>query len=183
MKTRMTNANISELKRNVDAAISAYQKNRPINLQGLIVDATKEKILCLIREKLTPDKFEALVGWYFQKVWATQVISPSKNETDKEGDADIMAIFEPIRTIVYVQAKHHEGETSSWAMQQIKEYRAKEETLDDGYARSAWAVSSCDSYSRDCVKEAKSAGVLLFSGLQFVEMLLRVGFEGIEAAL
>ena len=111
---------------------------------------------------------------------ATSVDYPAKNAPDKEGDADVVATFEQIKTIIYVQAKHHKDETPDWAIQQIKDYQSKEAASDDGYTRSAWVVSTCDRYTTACQEAAKSSGVLLFDGLQFAEMILRAGIDRME---
>ena len=74
-----------------------------------------------VLDSLSPDQFEQLIQGYFNELGATADI-PGKNEQDKEGDADIVATFEPLKLIVYVQAKLHDGTTDGWAVKQIKEY-------------------------------------------------------------
>jgi hypothetical protein len=89
-----------------------------------------------------------------------------------------------------VQAKHHTGETDDWAVNQIRDYRDKKnarskeaDTMDDGYARLAWVVSSADKFSPECISLAKQNKVLLLNGKDFVRLLLNAGIEGLDTAL
>ena len=112
MKIRSTNANISDLKKNIEEAFTSIKNNEPINIHALILDKNLESTKSIIKEKLNPDKLEKLVLYYLRKVGATDTYTPSKNESGKEGDADVVATFEAIKTIIYVQVKFHDGETS-----------------------------------------------------------------------
>ncbi len=48
-----------------------------------------------------------------EKIGAEYSIIPAKNKPGKKdgADADIIAEFENIKHIIYIQAKHHEGES------------------------------------------------------------------------
>jgi hypothetical protein len=182
MKIRMTTSDISDLQASVDQAIAAFRSNHPINLYTTLLERHTKATLDAICRELNDAKFEQLIEWYFWKVGATQVEVPSKNESGKEGDADIVATFEPLRTIIYVQAKFHTGETDDWAVQQIKDYRDKKDAMDDGYARNAWVVSTADKFSEECISLAKQNKVLLLNGRDFVRLLLNAGIEGLDTA-
>jgi len=187
MKIRGTNCDISDLQESVDRAIA----RRPINLHTTLLEQNTQATLDAICHLLSDTKFEQLIKWYFEKVGAKAEIPP-KNESGKEGDADadVVATFEPLRTIIYVQAKHHTGETDDWAVNQIRDYRDKKnarskeaDTMDDGYARLAWVVSSADKFSPECISLAKQNKVLLLNGKDFVRLLLNAGIEGLDTAL
>jgi hypothetical protein len=185
MKSRSTNLNISDLRGSINSAIAAFDAQRPINLHSKITDSTVQTILTILRKELNPDKFELLLKWYFKRVGALSVSIPSRNKRDKEGDADIIATFEPIKTIIYVQAKFHEGETSTWALEQIMAYRdsmANKDSTDD-YSQISWVVSTADTYSEAAIKLAKEQSVRLINGEQFVIMLLQAGITGLDEAL
>ena len=183
MKIRTTNADISDLKESIDKALDGIAKGQPINIYAQIIAKTSQSILETIKTELTPDKFESLVKWYFQRIGASEVSIPSKNERGKDGDADVVAVFEPIKTIIYVQAKFHSGETSSWAIEQIKGYKNQKETMDDGYSKISWVISSADNFSKESYDYAKEAKVQLIDGKQFTTMLLDAGIVNLDKAL
>jgi predicted Mrr-cat superfamily restriction endonuclease len=183
LKIRFTTAKITDLNKSIDRALAAHQQGRPLNLYSELLNSQIPSTLALIKSQLNPDKFEKLIEWYFYKVGATRVHIPAKNEPGKEGDADVVAEFEPIKTIIYVQAKAHTGETSEWAASQIKQYKEQKEADDDDYARLPWVVSSADQFSEDCRRLAKENKVRLFAGEDFVRLLLEAGIGGLEKAL
>ncbi len=183
LKIRDTNALMNDLGKNIEEAITNFNNNKPIDLHSIIVDNHVKTTLKLIQDNLDDSKFEKLIKWYFEKAGANNVVIPAKNESDKEGDADIVATFESIKTIIYVQAKKHKGETSQWALNQINDYVThKEESTDDGYSKLAWVVSTADTFSEICEEKAKLAGVQLINGLQFSQMLLEVGIGDLDSA-
>lgn len=182
MKIRSTNADITDLKDSIEKALSAYERGKPLNLHSMIINNTEEQIIDLIRKDLTPDKFEILIKWYFQRIGASEVYIPSKNESGKEGDADVVAIFEPIKTIIYSQVKYHNGETSLWAIEQIKSYKDQKETMDDGYSKISWVITSADGFSKDAYEFAKEAKVQLIDVHQLIKMLLEAGIVNLDKA-
>jgi len=183
LKIRETNALINDLGKSIEEAILNFNNNKPIDLHSMIIDNHVNATLKLIHDNLDDSKFEKLVKWYFKKAGASNVIIPAKNESDKEGDADIIATFESIKTIIYVQAKKHKGETPQWALNQINDYIShKEESTDDGYSKIGWVISSANKFSNECEDKAKIAGVQLINGLQFSQMLLEVGIGDLDSA-
>ena len=183
MKIRSTNADITDLKVSIEKALEGFTKGQPLNIYAQIISKTRQSILDTIREELTPDKFEILVKWYFQRIGASDVYIPSKNESGKEGDADVIAVFEPLKTIIYSQVKFHTGETSSWAIEQIKNYKDQKDTMDDGYSKISWVISSADNFSKESYDFAKEAKVQLVDGKQFTTMLLEAGIVNLDKAL
>ena len=185
MKIRQTNANINDLQKNVEEALKAFKEKKPINIYAQIVEKVSLQILDTIHSVLNPDKFESLVKLYFQRIGATSVYIPPKNEREKEGDADVIATFEPLKTIIYTQVKFHEDETSAWAIEQITDYKSKRDKdgLDDGYSKIAWAISSCTNFSEEALNMAKESKTQLIDGKTFVTMLLDVGIASLNGVI
>jgi predicted Mrr-cat superfamily restriction endonuclease len=181
MKLRNTNANISDLEGNIKKAIEAFKEQKPINLKSSLMKSSIERWLKIMRNELTPDKFERLVGKYMERVGAASVeISPEKNWKDKAGDVDVVAVFESIKTVINVQVKKHEGETPDWAVYQIKDFAQSKQSVSDGYSRVYWVISSSDSFSEEAERLAVENNVLLFDGKQFIQMLMEAGIENID---
>lgn len=181
MKTYNTNLGISDLEKSVKSALDSFKLNKPVNFHAEIIEKSTSIVLKEIIEKLNPSKFEELIKWYFLRIGASEVIIPSKNERDKAGDADIVATFEGIRTIICVQAKFHTKETASdWAINQIVEYKGNKDLMDDGYIRLAWVISSANSFSEDCCAYAKEQKVLLLDGRDFSKMILEAGLSNLD---
>ena len=178
MIIRQTNADISDLAESIEYARKAFEQKKTINLKKQMVEETAPKLLSLI-EKLTNDlKFENLVEWYLKSIGA-RVDTPNKNESPTEdGDADKVAFFENIKTAIMVQVKKHEGTTDDWAIQQIKAFKANHNYGD--YHTQMWVISSCHDFSARAKIEAESEGVRLINGIEFAEMILNAGLEGLN---
>jgi hypothetical protein len=180
MKVRNTNANISDLKESIKKAYDSYKANKPLNLKSILYEISTEYWLNAILSELNETKFEGLVQNYFWKVGATEVYIPSKNEADKSGDVDVVATFESIKTIINVQVKYYRGQTSDWAIQQIRDFAKTKEGMGDGYSRQYWVISSSDSFSNEGIKLAVENNVLLIDGRQFVQMVMDAGIQNIN---
>jgi predicted Mrr-cat superfamily restriction endonuclease len=183
MKIRSTNADMSDLKGSIEKALEGFTKGQPLSIYSQIITKTQQSILDTIRGELTPGKFEILVEWYFKRIGASDVYIPSKNESGKEGDADVVAVFEPLKTIIYSQVKFHTGETSSWAIEQITNYKDQKDSMDDGYSKICWVISSADNFSKQSYDFAKEAKVQLIDGKQFTTMLLEAGIVNLDKAI
>ncbi len=182
MKMRSTTADITDLAASVNKSLEAFRNKRPIKLHSQILDATQDHLLKLIQNELIPDKLESLIAWYFERIGATEVTMPPKNEPDKQGDADIVAVFEHLKTIYYVQAKHHKGITSQWAAQQVKEYKDQKDRMDDGYSKIAWVVTTAEAFSPECIQLAKENSVGLFAGPDIARMIFEAGIQKLDKA-
>src|SRR5690606_1825640 len=183
MKIRQTNANINDLKLSVEKSIENYSINKPIHLHSIIIDKTANFVLDAIKAELNPDKFEKLVKTYFLTIGANSVSIPAKNERDKEGDADIVAVFENIKLIIYIQAKFQTGKINEWGTNQILDYKTNKESIDDGYNKIAWVITSADSFNDAAEKIATENEIQLIDGVEFSKMLLNAGFNRINTAL
>jgi hypothetical protein len=181
MKIRQTNADISDLAESINKIINA---DTPINLYASLIDTLAEKLLDIIKTQLNPDKFELLVKWYFNKIGATNTYRPAKNSSDKYdgADADIVAEFEPLKIIFYVQAKLHDGRTSQWAVEQISKYKNQHEFAAGDYFIIPWVISTADSFSNEAVVMAQNNNVRLIGGIEFAQMLIDSGITDINKA-
>ena len=192
MRYRGTNVVCNDkLKKSIDDAINNFKEKKPINLFLDIVDSCRDNILKLIKEKLDDKKFEKLIKLYFKQCGANDVYKPSKADND-EGDCDVEAVFEPIKTVIHVQAKAHKGYTNEWAIKQIKEYIENEkenneyiedEMEDNRYIHIGWVISTCDDFSNEAKKLADKNNILLINGETFAEMLIRSGIHTIDKNL
>jgi hypothetical protein len=177
MKIRQTNANINDLKNSVEESIVNFTTNKPIHLHSIIIDQTAGIVLDAIKKELNPDKFEKLVKTYFLAIGANSVSIPAKNEGGKEGDADIVAVFENIKLIIYTQVKFQKGQISEWGATQINDYKTNKESIDDGYNKIAWVITTADTFNVKAENQAKESEIQLIKGLEFSKMLLNAGIN------
>ena len=184
MKIRTTSADITDIGEFVESGIKAGKENKPITLYGDVIDPLVDRMRASIMSTLNPDKFEQLVKWYLERCGASSAWIPAKNESGKKdgADADIVAEFDNLKYIVYVQAKWHEGETSDWAVYQIDSYKNQKSEGDSSYTYATWVVSSADKFSAQAVADAEEKGVRLIDGKEFARMLLDIGLLDINDA-
>lgn len=191
MKIRNATANVSDLDKEVTEAIKRFEENKPIDFHVEAVSTVyaienssmKSNLIETMTSKCSPDQFEELVQWYLKKIGADATEIPAKNEPGKSdhADADVVAIFEALKCIIYVQVKQYKGETSDWAIKQIAKYKKQFEDVADEYNYLSWVISS-GQFSKDVSEKAKAAGVRLIDGDGFAEMLIDVGLKGINTA-
>ena len=177
MKIRQTNASINDLKSSIEKSIENFKVNKPIHLHSIIIDKTSNTVLEAIKNELNPDKFEKLVQAYFKTIGANEVSIPAKNERNKDGDADIVAVFENIKLIIYIQAKFQKDRISEWGTTQILDYKTNKESIDDGYNKVAWVITTADTFNDKAENLAKENEIQLINGLEFSKMLLNAGIN------
>ena len=184
MKIRTTSADITDLGELVESGIKAGKENKPITLYEDVIDSLVECMRASIMSTLNPDKFEQLVKWYLERCGASSAWIPKKNEPGKKdgADADIVAEFNNLKYIVYVQAKWHSGETSDWAVYQIDSYKNQKSEGDSSYTYATWVISSAEKFSEQAVANAEEKGVRLIDGKEFARMLLDIGLLDINDA-
>ena len=181
MHFRGTNINCNKIKDLIDSSIKRFKENKPIDLFSDIVDKCGDDILKLIKEKLNPAKFEKLIQLYFKQCGANDVYKPSKADND-EGDCDVEALFEPIKTVIHVQAKFYDKVAGKWAIEQINDF-IEVINEDDGYIHIGWVISTCDDFSDKAKELAAQNNRLLINGETFAEMLIRSGIHTIDKNL
>lgn len=184
MKTRNTNADISDLKRNLEEALEAYKNNQPLNFRSDAMKCLAPKLLKMICDRLNSKKFELLLKSYFERIGANNVSIPPRNQKGREGDADIIASFDRIRVTIYIQAKLHgpNTRTNEWAVKQIVDYKDWKKRVGNRSDEHnlCWVVSTCDDFTEECKQIARANGVVLINGIEFAEMLLDAGIEGFK---
>ena len=180
MKTRQANAQIDDLKNEIEVALDAKEA---VSIHDITINNIRDVMKQIILTNVTPDRLEQLVGWYFEKKGASRVVIPAKNESWKKdgADADVIAEFEDLRVIFYVQVKEHIGETDEWSVKQIKEYGDQMQTR-NGYTYIPWVLSTA-AFSENAEKQANDAGIRLIPGDEFMAMLLDCGIDTIDQAL
>lgn len=178
MHYRGTNVDCDDISNSIESSIKNFKKKAPINLSLDIIDACSNEILKLIKSKLNPIKFEELIKLYFNQCGASYVDKPDKIN-NKDGDSDIDASFDIIKTIIHVQAKFHEGNTDKWAIEQINDF-IKNKSNDDGYSHIGWVISTCDDFSEEAKMKAYENNISLINGKTFAEMLIRAGVSSLE---
>ena len=181
MHFRGTNINCNDIKDSIDSAVKNFNEKKPIDLFSDIVDKCGDDILKLIKEKLNPAKFEKLIQLYFKQCGANDVYKPSKSDND-EGDCDVEALFEPIKTVIHVQAKFYDKVAGKLAIEQINDF-IEVINEDDGYIHIGWVISTCDDFSDEAKKLASQKNILLINGETFAEMLIRSGIHTIDKNL
>lgn len=175
MKIRQTNADITDIKDEIESALENFKINRPINLREIMLEELAPNVLKQINSKLNDYKLEDLIGWYMELLGA-RIETPSKSESPTEmGDADKVAYFDRLNLVIMVQAKKHENITDSWAVEQIKAFCQNHNY--DSYQTQMWVVSTCDDYTDEAKKLANEEGVRLINGLELARMILETGLR------
>ncbi len=180
MKARQTTLCVTGLSTSIEDAINRHKEKRVISLRSQVMESCAKRVLEIIEKDITPDQFEKVICDYFRRVGASAEIPPKKNESGVEGDADVIATFEALKVIIYVQAKRHN--TDRWAVEQVEKYRRTKGEMDgdDGYTLIAWVISSAKEFTQKCEEGAKSENIRLVNGPEFARMLLDAGIEGLE---
>ena len=177
MKIRQTNADINDLMEQVDDAIKRFKEKRPINIYAETIKSLSEPLKKVIDDIVYHDQFERLIKCYFEKIGADYVYIPSKRDGKGEADGDIVARFDALKLVVYVQAKHHKDETGERAVIQISEYtdQKQQEAFYSDYNSVSWVISSADSFSEDAQAQAIDNNIRLINGDEFTKMLIDAG--------
>ena len=117
MKMFQTNGCIDDIADSVEKSKAA---KTPINFYSEAMEVASQEILNKIHSVINTDKLERLIELYFKHIGASVTCIPAKNEPGKRNgaDADVIAIFEQLKTVYYVQAKKHDGQslTDDWAV-------------------------------------------------------------------
>lgn len=179
MKMRQTNGNIGDLKKEVEEAMTV---NTPRDIQRIIMEHicagdTAKKVF----SSYTSDEIEKLVKLYMDKMGASKTYIPAKNLKKNESfaDADVIAEFEDLGLIFYIQVKKHEGESNRWAVDQIKKYTQDKQGIVDGVVHIPWALTTAE-FSADTLIDAEDSNVRLIGGREFFEMLINAGINNLD---
>lgn len=176
LKIQQTNANITDLKDEVDMAIACYKDGCPINLRSTFTAEAAKLLLDQMHNLLNDTKLEELVKWYLEQLGAEAIIPP-KNATDSnEGDADVIATFGRLNNFtILIQAKAHKGFTNEWAVEQITTYKRTMDKKRQIPSAQFWLISTSDDFSDEAKHLAEEYDVRLVNGLEFAGMLVENG--------
>jgi hypothetical protein len=178
LKARQTCLDISDLEQSIKSAWNCFNDNVALNPNAYLLDSMSNdlyKILTMPNSPLTPHKFETLIKELMHRMDATTVETPA---ITGEGDADIVATFENIKHIIYIQAKFYENGTkaSNWAVKQISDFSNRQDvSAIEDYSTAFWVISSAEDFSEDAKSLAKKENVRLLAGKDLARLLLQTG--------
>ena len=171
---------INDLKDDIEQSKEAFINNKVIKIDEILKENIREVVKNTILKTLEPNKFENFIKKLMEKLGASKVDIPSKNNksraTEKHADVDVVAVFENIKHIIYIQAKFHKGESSEWAVEQLEAYDG-EKDIDNSYSTSYWAISS-GIFSDKAKETANKNRIRLINGDELANISLEVGIEG-----
>lgn len=177
---------ITDLKEDIDQAKKFFLENKPININECIKTHLKNEILKQLKINLDPNKFEVFLTKLLYKLGATTVTIPAKNNKNNAlnniGDVDVVAIFEKLKHIIYIQAKFHNEVSGKWALEQLNDYKDSDKE-EEGYTQAFWAITTADTFSQDAIdfsNSEKTKNIRLMTGLELAELILDVGIEGFQ---
>ena len=176
MKIRYTNADITDLSEEIKEAVERFRANKPINIYSEAAAKMSETLKEIIDKSFSNEQFEELIASYFNRIGADDVYIPSKKSGEGEADADVIASFDVPKLTIIVQAKHHQGITDEYGVNQVIKYRDQEEA-DDGWVSIAWVITSGDDFSNEAVELAARENVRLIAWPEFCNMLLDAGIS------
>ncbi len=173
---------INDLKDDIEKSKEAFINNKVIKIDEILKENLREVVKNTIIKTLEPNKFENFIKNLMKKLGASQVDIPNKNDKaraeEEYADVDVIAVFENIKHIIYIQAKFHEGESSNWAVKQLEAYNG-EKDIDTSYSTSYWAITSgvfSDEAKRNDNDNNKV--IRLIDGDELANIILEIGVEG-----
>lgn len=184
MKMRQTNGRIDDI---ADSVITSINAKEPINFYRIVLEQAASDLLEKIHSILNPNNVERLIELYFKKIGASNTYITAKNEPGKcdGADADVIAEFENLRTVYYVQVKKHVGTTGDWAVTQIEQYFNQKGCMDSSYTYIPWVVSTAEDFSKEAIEKARyiseesGVNVRLINGMELSRMILDSGLSNL----
>ena len=184
MKIRQTNCWSNDLAKDID---NAKKSTKPANIHDILVEKMSDDFMKIIQNEITPDKLEMLMKWYMEKLGATRVYRPAKNNPLKSGnaDADVIAEFEYLNVIFYIQVKKHNDKTGKHAVEQVLEYFEQFSYSDDSITYIPWVITTANDFSDECkaiVRDANKSNISirLVAKKELAKMLLDIGIDTIN---
>lgn len=178
--------NLNDLKDSIENSKQAFLENKVVKIDEVLKETLKKALIEKLIEKLSPNKFETLILKIMEKLGASKCDIPNRNDKTKakegHGDVDIVAVFEKIKHIIYIQAKFHVGHSNDWAIKQLDDYNG-EKDIDSDYSTSYWAITTAE-FNDDAIEIAKKISeektIRLIGKYDLAELILEIGVEGIE---
>lgn len=184
MKIRQTNGWATDLSEDIEKVKTATE---PPNIHDILVDELSESFMEVIKKEITPEKLEVLIKWYMEKIGATRVYIPAKNDSRKKdiADADVVAEFDFLKVVFYIQVKKHDNKTGEHAVKQILEYFEQISDSDDSVTYIPWVITTADDFTDECktiVREAseRNISIRLIAKKELAKMLIDIGIDRIN---
>lgn len=182
LKIYQTNADISDLWVEIEDAITRHNTNNPISVYDEVRSSMSEIWKKAIENYIHDDQFEKLIACYFRSIGASETRILSKKSGEGNADGDVLARFDKLNLVIYVQAKHHKGKTDGWAIEQITKFQEQKqsEEYDNGQIIVSWVISAADRFTEKALDDAKKNNVRLIAGPEFRDMLIEAGISELK---
>lgn len=179
LKLFSINNDLSDYQENITRAIQNYKKSEVQNLMGECASSISYQLLKTIRQEFTSEKFKDFIKLFFLKLGASDAYIPSKDERENHPETDIVAVFEPLKYVIYAKVKFGPENPNQWLLRQFEMIKDSKENMNDGYNKVFWFITS-EEFSPNVYQQAKELHVQMIDGLEFSKMLLENGITNID---
>ena len=175
---------INDLKDAIEESKNNFLNNEVLILSEVIKEESRKNIIKALKKCLSANKFEIFLTNLMKKLGADKVDIPSKNDKTNAlencADVDIVAIFEKLKHIIYIQAKFHDGKTSDWAIKQLDTYDG-ERNIESDYTTAYWAITTAE-FSEQAKEQAKNSNknIRLIDKIELADLILSIGTENLD---
>ncbi|SHH02591.1 Restriction endonuclease [Anaerosphaera aminiphila DSM 21120] len=126
LKFRGTNLVLDDWESDIKIVMKNIEKKEPVFSMRPIKNNIAKRVHEHILKKLDENQFEILIKEYLRKIGSSEPKIPSKQKknsrNDSIADIDVIAPFNKIGAIIYVQAKHHDGVSDRYGIEQLIGY-------------------------------------------------------------
>ncbi|MGP1410235.1 MAG: restriction endonuclease [Peptoanaerobacter stomatis] len=172
-----TNINITQVNESINNLIN--DKNI-VSLKNSITEKISADVKDTILKNIhSSDEFERLVARYLSKKGASYVYILDKESCTQGDDADIIATFEDLKVVFYVQVRYTKSQTNDFVINQIMKYKEQKEAINDEYTYIPWIISS-GTYSQKAKTAAQDNDIRLIDMDEFAGMFIDCGFDEIN---
>lgn len=178
LKYQMTNIEMTDLRDDIEEALKRKNSDSPINLKEEIVGQLTGVVIKKLTDRINDHAFEKVVKWYLEEIGADEATIPAKNKLpEKSGDADIIALFNELNIVIFVQVKQYSKIVDKKAVEQIvKAYKWYADEY-KSYSPHLWVVTTCNTFDQDSLNYAAKEHVRCITGEEFARMILDVGLK------
>lgn len=162
----------------IDSLISNFKKGK----KSHSFDNHRENIISIINQYLNDNvndnQFEKIIEMYFEKIGADSTYRRSKKykneKNEKIADVDVIAKFDALRTVVYVQVKHHKGFTNNHGLEQLHKFEHENEEDFKHLNPLKWLITTgeVDSKTED---KSVEYNIRIISDREFAAMMYSAG--------
>ena len=181
LKFQMTNIEMTDLGADIEEAIKRQKEKSPILVKEEILNDISGTIVEKLTERINDHEFEKVVKWYLEEMGADIAMIPSKNNlTAISGDADVIALFNNLRVVVFAQVKQYQNSVGKSAIEQVvKAYQSYKDDFEE-YTPILWVVTTCNTFIQDALDYAAANHVRCITGDEFARMMLDVGLKNLN---